>query len=201
MQAFHDPNTAVLVLAIGLLGILFEFHAPGSVLPGVIGAALVLLAAATLSRYPLSRGAVILIAIAVLMLLIEVKVSSHGVLAGCGALLLACGVYLLIDSPDPAEHIGIATSFAVVLPIAILTAFLLTIAAQARSTKLATGLHSLIGKTGTVADASRLRVFIGGEYWNARSASQLERGAVVRVDSVAHMELSVSALHDRMETS
>lgn len=191
MPIFHDPNTAILALFVGLLGILFEFHAPGTIFPGVVGAALVLLSAAALSRYPLSPGAVTLIAVATLLLALELKVTSHGFLALPGAVLLACGIYLLIDSPDPEQHIRGGIAIGIALPFGLLTAFLLTIAARASRNKAVTGADRLVGQTGTVVAAPNLRVQVAGEYWNASAPETLAPGTAVQIESVNGLELSV----------
>jgi len=196
MPLFHDPNTAVLALVIGLLGIIFEFHAPGTVIPGVAGAALVLLAAAALSRYPLSPGAVSLIAVATVLLALELKLSSRGLLSATGAILLASGIYLLIDSPDPAQHIRPAVALGIVLPFALLTAFLVTVAARAAANKATTGVDGLIGQTGTVITIAPTRIQVSGEYWNAVSHQQLTPGTPVRIVAVNGLQLSVLPLHD-----
>ena len=202
MPLFHDPNTAVLALVIGLLGIVFEFHAPGTILPGVVGSALVLLSAAVLWRYPLNPGAVTLIAISAVVILLELKIASRGILAGIGAVLLACGVYLLIDSPDPADRIHPATALGIVLPFGLLAAFLLAVASRARTNKIAAGPTTLIGQTGTVVGVpDTLRVQVAGEYWNAVSHGPLVPGTIVRITAIRGLELTVSPLHDTMGTS
>ena len=209
MPLFHDPNTAIVALLLGLLGILFEFHAPGSIFPGVAGAALVLLSAVALSRFPLSPGAVTLVAIAALLLLLELKVHSAGVLATVAAVLLAAGIYLLIDSPDPQLHIRPATAFAFALPVFLLTAFLLTIASRASANKAVTGSGQMIGAVGIVIAAqdgsSPLRVQIAGEYWNALASCELVSpdllpGSPVRVTAIRGLQLTVQPLHDTIRT-
>jgi len=196
MPLFHDPNTAVLALVIGLLGIIFEFHAPGTVIPGVAGAALVFLAAAALSHYPLSPGAISLIAVATGLIALELKFSSRGLLSATGAILLASGIYLLVDSPDPAQHIRPAVALGIVLPFALLTAFLVTVAARAAANKATTGVDSLIGQTGTVITIAPTRIQVSGEYWNAVSHQQLTPGTPVRIVAVNGLQLSVLPLHD-----
>jgi len=195
MPLFHSPDTAVFALIVGLLGILFEFHAPGSIFPGVAGFALALLAAASLSQYPLSPGAITLIAIAALFLILELKIRSQGILSATGAVLLACGIYLLIDSGDPTQHIRPITALGVVLPFGLLTAFLLTVASRARHNKLAAGPTTLVGQIGTVIAApDSLRIQVAGEYWNAVSHVPLVPGTSVRVIDIQGLELSVVPL-------
>ncbi len=202
MPLFHDPNTAVIALVIGLLGIVFEFHSPGAILPGVAGAALVLLAATALSHYPLNPGALTLIAIAAISLALELKISSRGAFSVLGAILLSCGMYLLIDSPNPAERIHLQTAAGVVLPFALLTAFLFTVASFARSNKIAAGPATLIGRTGiVVTSAGPLRIQVAGEYWNAASPLPLAPGTAVRITAINGLQLTVSPLHDTMGTT
>ena len=43
ISAIADPNLALVLLVIGALGIYIEFHSPGLIVPGVIGAIMVLL--------------------------------------------------------------------------------------------------------------------------------------------------------------
>ncbi len=199
MPLFHDPNTAVLAFVIGLLGIIFEFHAPGTILPGVVGSALVLLSAAALWHYPLNPGAVTLIAVSAVVLLLELKIASRGILCGLGAVLLACGVYFLIDSPNPSDRIRPVTALSIVLPFGLLAAFLITIASRARSNKTAAGPTTLIGQTGTVVGApDTLRIQVAGEYWNAVSAIPLAPGTSVRITAIQGLELTVGPLHDTM---
>lgn len=47
-----DPNLAIALIAIGLLGIYAEFCLPGKVVPGVLGGILLLIGAATLVNTP-----------------------------------------------------------------------------------------------------------------------------------------------------
>ncbi len=200
MPMFHDPNTAIFALVIGLLGIVFEFHAPGTIFPGVAGAALVLLSAAALSHYPLNPSALTLIAISATMLVLELKIPSRGLLSVLGAILLACGISLLIDSPNPAERIHPLTVFGLVLPFALLTALLLTVASRARTNKMAAGPTTLLGQTGTIVGTrDTLRVQVAGEYWNAVSAEPLAHGTPVHITAIAGLQLTVAPLHDTME--
>ncbi len=142
-----------------------------------------------------------MIAIAACLLLMEVKFTSHGFLALPGAVLLASGIYLLVDSPDPAVHISAGLAIGLVLPVALLTAFLVTIAARAARSKFALGPHSLVGRTGTVIASPHLRVKVAGEYWNAASQEILAPGARVKVEDVHGLELSVTAVHDKIRTT
>ena len=201
MPLFHSPDTAIIALVIGFLGVLFEFHAPGTIFPGVAGFALVLLAAASLSQYPLSPGAITLIAIATVFLILEIKVRSQGLLSATGAILLACGLYLLIDSADPAQHVRPLTALGVVLPFGLLTAFLLTVASRARHNKMAVGPTTLLGQIGTVISApDSLRIQIAGEYWNALCPQPLAPGTSVCVTKINGLELSVVPLPETGQT-
>ncbi len=124
---FHDPNQAVLALTVGMLGITFEFHAPGSVFPGVVGATLVLLSAASLLQYTNRPMALFQICAAFVLFILELKLASRGILATLGALSLTTGIYMLIGSAVP--------SLLVFLSCALIAAILITVAASARLNK------------------------------------------------------------------
>jgi membrane-bound serine protease (ClpP class) len=65
------------------------------------------------------------------------KFTSRGVIAVCGALALVLGALFLIDSPLPEMRIKPLIVFTVVLPFALITAFLVTVASRARRNKIA----------------------------------------------------------------
>ncbi len=75
-----NPNVAYLLFALGMLGIYVEVTHPGGIFPGVVGVIAMLLALYSMSVLPLSWAGVALIAIALLLFLLEVKVASYGFL-------------------------------------------------------------------------------------------------------------------------
>ena len=132
-----DPSRAFALLALGIVGIYTEFCMPGRVVPGVLGGVLVLLALSGFSNLPINWLGAALLAFAALLLVMEVRFGAYGTLAIAGALVIALGAVMLVDSPVPGARIGWGTALGVSLPFAAITVSLLRIAVRARRNKAA----------------------------------------------------------------
>jgi membrane-bound serine protease (ClpP class) len=181
-----DPNIALVLLVIGALGIYVEFSSPGLILPGVAGAILALLGLSALSVLPINWLGAALIVLAFALFLLEVKVTSHGILGAGGAVALMLGAVMLVDSPVPELRIHWLTAIALALPFSAITMFLLTIAMRARRNKIETGREGMVGQVGNAVTelSPDGKVFVHGEYWDAVSPRPVSSGAAVRVVSV-----------------
>jgi membrane-bound serine protease (ClpP class) len=192
ISAVSDPNVGFILLAIGALGVYVEFSSPGLILPGVAGGILFLLGLSSLSVLPINWIGAALLLLGAVLLLLEVKFASHGVLGVGGAVSIVLGALLLVNGP-PEVRIHLSTALAVTIPFALITLFLLTLAVQARRNKAVMsdgGLLDQLGQART-ALAPAGTVFIHGEYWDAVSAAPVEPGAQVRVVSVDGLKLRV----------
>lgn len=193
-----DPNFALILLAIGGLGIYAEFSAPGMILPGVIGSICALLALAALSVLPISWLGASLMVLAAVFFALEMKFTSHGVLGVGGAVALVLGCLFLVDSPLPELRIRPLTALTVALPFGIITAFLVTIAARARKNKIAVGAGAMVGEIGVAVEDLNPegRIFTHGEYWAASSRRPVKSGEKVKVVSIDGLALTVDKIGD-----
>jgi membrane-bound serine protease (ClpP class) len=105
-----DADVAVWMMVAGGLLIEVEFHRPGLVVAGAAGTALVLLGAFGLSRMPLRPGAVALVALAVAMILLEVRVPTRRVLAFAGNACLVLGLAHLVGGHDAQNRVHWTTA-------------------------------------------------------------------------------------------
>lgn len=194
LLAVADPNVALILMALGVLAIYVEFTSPGLIFPGVIGAVALLLGLAALSVLPLNWLGVALVVAAFGMFALEVKFASHGILSAGGALTLALGATMLIDSPIPEMRIHLATALSVAIPLALISAVLVTLAVRARKNKVTTGVEGMRGATGVALEelAPSGRVMVHGENWMADADTPVARGARVRVNSIENLRLRVS---------
>jgi membrane-bound ClpP family serine protease len=80
LQAVADPNLVYLLFLLAIIGIAFWVTHPGLVLPGVVGVIAGLLAAMSLFNLPINIAGVILILLAFLLFIIDLKAVTHGVL-------------------------------------------------------------------------------------------------------------------------
>ncbi len=193
LRIITDPNIAYLLLLLGLAGLYFEFTTPGAILPGVLGGICLILALYAFQQLPINYAGVLLILLAIIMFIAEIKVVSHGILTLGGILAMVMGSLMLIDTPAPYMRISLWAILPTTGFIAAFFLFLVGVGAKALWTKTATGMEGLIGEVGVVrsALAPRSQVFLHGELWNAESDAALQVSDPVRVVGVSGLTLRV----------
>jgi membrane-bound serine protease (ClpP class) len=192
-----DPNVAYILLIIGFYGLIFELSNPGSILPGVAGGICIILAFYALSTLPVNYAGVALIVFALILFLVEIKVTSHGLLAIGGTISMLLGSILLIDTP--ATYIKI--SWAVIIPAVVTTVlfflFAVGMGLRAQRRKPTTGDKGMAGERGravTAVGPAGGQVFVRGEYWKAVAAEQVPAGAAVEVTKADGLTVEVRRL-------
>jgi len=195
VSSIADPNIALILIILGALCVYIEFSSPGLIAPGVVGAISILLGLSAMSVLPINWTGVGLLALALMLFALEAKFVSHGVLTLGGAVAMALGAVLLIDSPLPELRIRWTVAIALALPFALITSLLLTLAMRARANKVITGPAGMLGEPGVVitalAPAGKVRV--RGEYWDAVAppGAHLEPGSKIRITAVEGLQLAV----------
>ena len=186
LDAVSDPTIAYLLMMLGILGIFFEISQPGVILPGVVGTLAILLALFAFQALPVNYVGVLLILLALVLFILEIKVVSYGMLSVGGVIALALGSLMLIDSPDPALHISLAVIASTVLSCSGFILFCLWSVTRAQRRPVMTGREGMVGEHGrtlTVVHESG-KVFVNGEYWDARADEELPAGVEVEVTGV-----------------
>ncbi len=77
LSAIAHPNIAYLLLSLGMLGLTIELWSPGAILPGVVGGVSLLLAFFALQLLPVNFAGLLLILLGLLLLALEIKVTSY----------------------------------------------------------------------------------------------------------------------------
>lgn len=195
LSAIAHPQIAYMLLTLGLLGLTVEFWNPGSVFPGVAGGICLLLAFFALQVLPVSYAGIILILLGIALLILEVKVTSFGVLAVGGISALFFGSLMLIDSPLPELQIGLRMIVPIVLGTAGIILFLVRLGVQAQRQRPVTGASGMLqeqGKALTSIDPGGVgRVRAHGEIWTATADEHVSAGDNVRVVDVKGLLLTV----------
>ncbi len=194
LSAIADPNFALILGLIGLLGLYLEFQAPGTIFPGVIGGISLLLALLGFSVLPINYVGVLLILLGLGLFVAEVTVQGFGVLGIGGSVSLALGLVFLVDSPYPELRIAPSLAFAVALPFALVFLFFVWVLVKNRQTRVVTGREGLSGAVGiarTPLDRRGGRVFVQGELWNALAREPIDSGTPVRVVKTENLTLLV----------
>ncbi len=191
-----NPNLAVLCLISGALLIYLEFNVPGTIIPGALGTLLVCISLFSLNLLPVRYTAVMLLLGALILLLLEAKFASHGILASVGTLCLIFGLLTLVDGPIPELRVQFATAIAAGAAFALITVFLVRIAIRARRAKSVTGIDALIGLTAIAQQplAPSGQVLVHGELWQAESSLPVAPGEPVQVRGVHDLTLLVERI-------
>lgn len=197
LAVITNPNVAYILFMLGLLGLYFELSTPGAVLPGVVGAISLILAFFAFQVLSVSYTGVLLIILAIVLFIVDVKAATHGVLTAGGLVAMTIGSIMLFNDPDPALH----ASLQVIVPVVLVTGafFVVGIWLSIRSLrrKPTTGGEALVGEEGdarTAIDATSGSVFVAGAHWNAFSDGKIAEGKRVRVIGVKGMSLKVEEI-------
>jgi len=189
LNTISNPNIAYVLMMIGMAGLYFELAHPGGILPGVIGAISLILAFFAFQTLPVNYAGLLLIALAIIFFIAEIKVASYGLLSVAGLISLTLGSVMLFEN--------IRVSLNLIMPTVVLIGgFFIVIAFlafRAYRRKPTSGMEGLIGETGVVQeriDPAGL-IFAHGEYWKATSTEVAEQGEKVRVIGAKGLELIV----------
>jgi membrane-bound serine protease (ClpP class) len=188
--ALTDPNLAFLLLVIGALGLSWELHAPGMIVPGVLGVLLVCAGAYGLYQDSPSWHGLTLLIVAAVLLAIELKYYTHMISGVAGAILLAFGAIALLQGP---RRVTPSLAFGVSVAFGIITIFLGFLGMRARKAQHLTGPESLVGELGVSRTEINPEgtIFVHGEYWQATSDHSIPAGQRVRVVRVNDLLLYV----------
>jgi membrane-bound serine protease (ClpP class) len=189
------PQIAYLLLTLGTLGLTIELWNPGAVLPGVAGGICLLLAFFAFQVLPVSYAGVLLILFGLVLLILEVKIASFGVLATGGVVSIFFGSMMLIDSPLPELQIGLRYVLPVTLGLSAVILFLVNLAVRAQRAPAVTGNEGMMAERGeaitAIPPAGTGRVRTHGEIWTATSDQPIAPGQLVRIIAVNGLTLTV----------
>jgi len=189
LKIISDPNIAYILMMIGLAGLYFELSHPGAIFPGVIGAISLILAFFSFQTLPVNYAGVVLIFLAIIFFIAEVKVASYGILSIGGLIALTLGSLMLFEN--------MRVSLTLMLPTIVLVGGFFVIVAgvafRALRKKPTGGQDGLMGETGVVKELidPEGRVFVHGETWRAFSKERIEPGETIQVSGIKGLLLNV----------
>ncbi len=194
LNFLSNPNIAYILLMIGIYGIIFELSNPGAIFPGVIGAISLILAFYSLQTLPINYAGAGLILLGIILLILELKFTSYGLLTLGGIACFVLGSIMLFDTANPVFKLSIS----VIIPVTTITilffVFLLRLAYKAHKRKPVTGVEELIGLMGiakTDIDSRTGMVMVHGELWQAISEKPIKKDEQVLVEEVQGLTLKV----------
>jgi membrane-bound serine protease (ClpP class) len=200
LNVITDPNVAYVLMMLGMLGLFFELSNPGVILPGIIGGISLILAFFAFQSLPINYAGLLLILFGIVLLVAEIKIVSHGVLALGGIVSMALGSLMLFDAPE----IGFRLSWWVIAPTVGATAglflFVVTMGVRALGRRPMLGASGMIGETAVARGPldHEGQVSVHGEIWRAVVEGEpIADGAPVRVVGVEGLTLRVVKAEER----
>jgi membrane-bound serine protease (ClpP class) len=199
LATIANPNVAYILFMIGLLGLYFELSTPGAILPGVAGVICLILAFFAFQTLSVNYAGVLLIILAVILFIVDVKAATHGVLTIGGLIAMFIGSVMLFRSAEASLRVSMQLIVAVVLATGLFFALGAWLSVQGHKRRPTTGDASLIGQEGdarTPITPAGGSVFVAGAHWNAASNEEIAEGRRVRVTGVKGMTLDVEEIND-----
>jgi membrane-bound serine protease (ClpP class) len=198
LHILSDPNIAFILFTIGFYGILAELFHP-NFFSGTLGAIAIVLSWICSSSLPLNVGGLLLILIVIGLFVLELNVTSYGLLTVGGIVAFVLGAFALYTGVDTHESISVSVSpILIVAAVAVsLVYFYVLVRAllQMRAARTsALPVAALMGATGTAQTliAPKGIAYAGGEAWSARAREgDIHPGTPVRVVGIEGLELIV----------
>jgi membrane-bound serine protease (ClpP class) len=196
LKIISDPNVAYILMMIGLAGLYFELSHPGAVLPGVVGGISIILAFFAFQTIPVNYAGFLLIILAIIFFIMEMKIASYGLLSIAGITSLLLGSLMLFEN----NGTDMRLSWQVLVPtLTVVSGFFVVISGlvfKSQLSKPKTGARGLLGEIGVVKEPTLQegKVFVHGELWKAISKDPIEKGAKVRVVKVENLVLEVEPI-------
>ena len=195
LSAIAHPEVAYLLLTLGTLGLTIELWSPGAVLPGVAGGLCLLLAFFALRILPVNYAGLVLMLFGLLLLMLEVKITSYGLLTAGGLASLLFGSMILMDSSVPELQLSLRFVLPIVFGLAGIAVFLVRLAVASQRLHPVTGVAGMVGEVGhalTAIEPGRAgRVATHGEIWRAIALESIAEGDRLRITNVDGLTVTV----------
>ncbi len=203
LHLLSDPNIAFILFTLGFYGLFFELQNPNWV-TGILGAFAIILAFIGFGSLPLNIAGLLLVGLALILFLLEMTITSHGLLAVGGLVAFALGASAFYTQPGDPLAPTVAVAWPIIAGMTGLTALVLgglavIVMRNRRAPQLALGASHITEPLVPVGTQAVVRrdllpdgsVYAVGEEWTAssRDGSSLARGTPVRV--VGHDGLTV----------
>ncbi|TAJ32042.1 MAG: nodulation protein NfeD [Nitrospirae bacterium] len=194
LKALSDPNIAYVLMTLGTIGLLAELYNPGAILPGIVGAISLILAFYSFQSLPVNYAGVLLMLLGIALFILEVSVTSYGLLAIGGVVSMVLGSLMLIKTEAPFLKI----SWAVIVPVVVLAAgftlFVVGMGIRAMRRKPSTGREGMVGLVGVAKTtlAPQGKILVHGELWEAVSDRPLQPGDQAEVTKIEGLKLYVT---------
>ena len=187
LNIFANPMTAYILFIIGAALIYLEFQAPGGFIAGSVGVVFLVLAGIGFQVLPLNFGALGLIALSFILFVLEIYITSYGILSIAATAALVFGSLFLFRTENAYLDIHLPLVLSVVAAIVLyvlLVGYVLFRGAGRKRKKFFTSKDEFahVSKFLREEDGERFYlVKIGGEIWSGKSRKAYDKGEKAKV--------------------
>lgn len=200
-----DPNVLFLLFIVAMIGIYVEVSHPGLILPGVLGSISLLLFLFGVGTLSPNWAGLALMALAFVLLVMDVRLPTHGVLTVGAVISLVVGALLFFNSGGPYQGTQVNPLVVYIMGILIggLGFYVVTMVVRTRRARVSTGTEGMIGEKVTALTPllPEGRVSYGGENWAAvldPPTMTVDAGSELRIVAIEglrlHVQLATNAL-------
>jgi membrane-bound serine protease (ClpP class) len=203
-----DPNVIFLLFIVALIGIFVEASHPGSIVPGIVGSIALILFLVGAWFYSPNWAGLVFMALAFVFLILDVKLTAHGILTLGAVVSLIAGSFLFFNSGQPSTgpQLNPILVFAMGGLVGLVGLYIVTLIMRIRRRSVKTGTDSMIGATVIASTPLQPtgRVDYKGENWTAvldDPSTAVDPGTEVRIVAVEGLLVHVQPVVDRLSES
>lgn len=199
LNIFANPSLAYLFFLIGAALIYLELQTPGGMIAGALGAVSLIIAAIGFQVLPLNLGALGLLALSFILFIMEVYITSYGILSLAGIASLVTGSLFLFRTNDSYIHLSGELIFSATSAIVLFLIFMAYIILRDQKNVGKKSFNKFVGLEGTIitslgqeGEFYLYQVKVNGEFWKAQSPVQHNQGdKVVIKEQNTNMQLII----------
>ncbi|MCK4667442.1 nodulation protein NfeD [Candidatus Dependentiae bacterium] len=194
LKTLANPNLAYLLFMAGLLGIYIEISNPGSIFPGVVGGLSLILALYAFNVLPVNTAGILLIILAFILFILEIRIISFGMLTIGGIVSLFLGSIFLMKSSVPFYSVSLWVIIPTTVFIALLVTLLISLGIKAQFKRVSTAGKGMVDEKGYIEQKLKKDLYlvhIHGELWKGESEEVLKIGDKVIVEDIDNLILKI----------
>ena len=203
-----DPNVIFMLFIVALIGIFVEASHPGAIIPGIVGSIALILFLFGAWFYSPNWAGLVFMALAFVLLILDVKLPAHGILTLAAVVSLIAGSFLFFNSGQPSHgpQLNPILVFAMGGLVGLVGLYIVTLIMRIRRRSVKSGTDSMIGVTVIASTPLQPtgRVDYKGENWTAvldDPSTSVDQGTEVQIVAVEGLLVHVQPLIDKLSDS
>jgi membrane-bound serine protease (ClpP class) len=201
-----DPNVVFLLFVVAMVGIYLEIAHPGAILPGGVGGIALLLFLCACSALTLNWLGLSLMVLAFVLLVLDLRLPTHGVLTLGAIVSLVWGAFLFLQDvhTQGGERINPLVVYTMAALLGLISFYLVGVIMRSRGRPVAASNSPMLGASVTALTPllPAGRVALGGEDWEAMledPSSSVDAGTELRIVALEGLRLHVAPLRREVD--